>query len=149
QFASATSIGNCRIIRTKEDINTSKVRLRITKSPVGVALSDFGLFREAQITASSNLKPTVTSGMNAARHLNAGAGSNIALQPLKNPANQLAGYHPYRAPNDSSSLKIWFTKPASSLLESCPVGNGRLGAMMFGGINQERIVLNELTMWSG
>ena len=44
---------------------------------------------------------------------------------------------------------IWFNAPANDFTESSPMGNGRLGAMMFGGVNDERIVLNESSMWSG
>lgn len=44
---------------------------------------------------------------------------------------------------------IWFDAPAKDFTESSPMGNGRLGAMMFGGVNDERIVLNESSMWSG
>lgn len=44
---------------------------------------------------------------------------------------------------------IWFTEPASHFTASCPMGNGRLGAMVFGGTTHERVVLNESTMWSG
>jgi alpha-L-fucosidase 2 len=44
---------------------------------------------------------------------------------------------------------IWFDAPANDFTESSPVGNGRLGAMMFGGVNDERIVLNESSAWSG
>jgi alpha-L-fucosidase 2 len=39
--------------------------------------------------------------------------------------------------------------PAKNFTESSPMGNGRLGAMMFGGANDERIVLNESSVWSG
>ena len=46
-------------------------------------------------------------------------------------------------------LLIWFDRPAASFLESVPVGNGRLGGMLFGGVDRERVVLNELTLWSG
>jgi alpha-L-fucosidase len=46
QVASATSIGGNRLIRLGQDITTNKVRLRVTKSPVCIALSDFGLYRE-------------------------------------------------------------------------------------------------------
>src|SRR6266508_3375807 len=38
---------------------------------------------------------------------------------------------------------IWFDTPAANFTESTPLGNGRLGAMMFGGVDEERIVLNE------
>src|SRR5580658_7816816 len=48
-----------------------------------------------------------------------------------------------------SETTIWFDAPANDFTESSPMGNGRLGAMMFGGVNDERIVLNESSMWSG
>jgi alpha-L-fucosidase 2 len=44
---------------------------------------------------------------------------------------------------------IWFDVPAKNFTESCPLGNGRLGAMDFGGVADERIVLNEDSLWSG
>ncbi len=44
---------------------------------------------------------------------------------------------------------IWFGAPAGNFTESSPLGNGRLGAMMFGGVDEERIVLNESSVWSG
>ena len=44
---------------------------------------------------------------------------------------------------------IWFDQPAKEFTESSPMGNGRLGAMMFGGVDEERIVLNESSVWSG
>ncbi len=46
QIASATSIGSNRLIRLPQNITTNKVRLRITQSPVSIALSDFGLYKE-------------------------------------------------------------------------------------------------------
>jgi alpha-L-fucosidase 2 len=42
-----------------------------------------------------------------------------------------------------------FDAPAAHFTQSCPLGNGRLGAMVFGGIDEERMVLNEGTLWSG
>ena len=44
---------------------------------------------------------------------------------------------------------IWFDKPAKTWEEALPLGNGKLGAMVFGGIEHERIALNEETMWYG
>jgi alpha-L-fucosidase 2 len=44
---------------------------------------------------------------------------------------------------------LWYRRPASAWLEALPVGNGRLGGMVFGGIDRERIQLNEETVWSG
>ena len=51
------------------------------------------------------------------------------------------------APNEKFSL--WFRRPAKNWDEALPIGNGRLGAMIFGGIEGERIQLNEDTLWSG
>jgi alpha-L-fucosidase 2 len=47
------------------------------------------------------------------------------------------------------SLKLWYNKPASRWTEALPVGNGRIGAMIFGGVDEELIQLNESTLWSG
>jgi alpha-L-fucosidase 2 len=46
-------------------------------------------------------------------------------------------------------MSLWFTSPANTYLESCPLGNGRLGAMDFGGVDECRVVLNEASVWSG
>jgi len=50
---------------------------------------------------------------------------------------------------EQQPLKLWYTQPASEWMKSVPLGNGRLGAMVFGGIQKETIALNEITMWSG
>jgi alpha-L-fucosidase 2 len=47
------------------------------------------------------------------------------------------------------SLELWYDRPATNWNEALPVGNGRIGAMVFGGIAEERIQLNEETVWSG
>jgi len=44
---------------------------------------------------------------------------------------------------------LWFDAPAQKFTQSLPLGNGRLGAMIFGGVEEDRIVLNESSMWSG
>ena len=44
---------------------------------------------------------------------------------------------------------LWFRKPAAFWNEALPVGNGRLGAMIFGGVADERLQLNEDTLWDG
>lgn len=46
-------------------------------------------------------------------------------------------------------LKLCYNKPAETWTEALPVGNGRLGAMVFGGIDTELLQLNEATFWSG
>src|SRR5262249_21636111 len=44
---------------------------------------------------------------------------------------------------------MWFDKPAERWLQALPVGNGRLGAMVFGDPRRERLHLTESTLWSG
>ena len=51
--------------------------------------------------------------------------------------------------NPPSGMKIWFNHPADSWNEALPVGNGRLGAMIFGGVEKERLELNEKSVWTG
>jgi alpha-L-fucosidase 2 len=45
--------------------------------------------------------------------------------------------------------RIWFDKPAPQWADALPLGNGRMGAMVFGNHRVERIALNEDTLWSG
>jgi alpha-L-fucosidase 2 len=46
-------------------------------------------------------------------------------------------------------MKLWYVKPAHEWTEALPVGNGRLGAMVFGSVKTERLQLNEDTVWAG
>jgi alpha-L-fucosidase 2 len=55
----------------------------------------------------------------------------------------------FSQPPTVGSLELWYSRPAQRWLESLPVGNGRIGAMVFGGMPEERIALNESTFWSG
>jgi alpha-L-fucosidase 2 len=48
-----------------------------------------------------------------------------------------------------SPLTLWYRQPAAQWVEALPLGNGRLGAMVFGGVDAERLQLNEDTLWSG
>ena len=48
-----------------------------------------------------------------------------------------------------SDLRLWYGQPASEWNEALPIGNGRLAAMVFGGVESERIQLNEETIWAG
>jgi alpha-L-fucosidase 2 len=49
----------------------------------------------------------------------------------------------------SDELKLWYDQPASAWEEALPLGNGRLGAMVYGGVERETIQLNEDTFWAG
>ena len=46
-------------------------------------------------------------------------------------------------------LQIWFDKPAAQWEATLPLGNGRLGMTPDGGVEKEKIVLNDITLWSG
>jgi alpha-L-fucosidase 2 len=49
----------------------------------------------------------------------------------------------------NDNLKLWYDTPAGQWVEALPVGNGRLGAMVFGNPGREKLQLNEETIWSG
>ena len=52
-------------------------------------------------------------------------------------------------PAETEGLKLWYDTPAGEWVEALPVGNGRMGAMVFGTPSTERLQLNEETVWSG
>jgi alpha-L-fucosidase 2 len=49
----------------------------------------------------------------------------------------------------SQPPSLWYRQPATKWTEALPIGNGRLGAMVFGGTAQEKLQLNESTLWAG
>jgi alpha-L-fucosidase 2 len=53
------------------------------------------------------------------------------------------------AKQTNSDLKLWYTQPASKWLEALPIGNGSLGGMIFGGVEQEHIQFNEESLITG
>lgn len=53
------------------------------------------------------------------------------------------------ATDSCETTELWYAQPAEVWMESLPIGNGRLGAMTYGGIEEEKLALNESTMWSG
>lgn len=50
---------------------------------------------------------------------------------------------------NSSSQELTFKSPAEKFTQALPLGNGRIGALVFGGTQQDRIALNEISLWSG
>ena len=53
------------------------------------------------------------------------------------------------AKDEPGNLRLWYGKPATKWTEALPIGNGRLGAMIFGGVENDRIQFNEETLWTG
>ena len=50
---------------------------------------------------------------------------------------------------ENDNLKLWYEQPASVWEEALPIGNGRLGAMVYGGKSTDHIQFNEETLWTG
>ena len=53
------------------------------------------------------------------------------------------------AASEGNVYRLWYRQPAATWNEALPVGNGRLGGMVFGGVEAERIQINEDTVWAG
>ena len=52
-------------------------------------------------------------------------------------------------PAAKAGLALWYDKPSEKWTDALPLGNGRMGAMVFGGVDRERLALNEDTLYSG
>lgn len=82
--------------------------------------------------------------------LEAGIGAGLALRgaaPLLGAGEAAAAPEAPEAPGQD--LTLWYRQPAARWVEALPVGNGRIGGMLFGDPHRERIQLNEDTLWSG
>ncbi|WP_156032725.1 glycoside hydrolase N-terminal domain-containing protein [Prevotella sp. 10(H)] len=56
---------------------------------------------------------------------------------------------PINQDQKDSVNKLWYSQPAKEWMESLPLGNGRMGITAFGGVEDEMITLNEITLWAG
>src|SRR5215207_11059903 len=61
----------------------------------------------------------------------------------------LAAPIPVRGQLAAKPLSLWYDAPATQWVEALPLGNGRIGAMVYGGTARERIQFNESTIWTG
>jgi alpha-L-fucosidase 2 len=53
-------------------------------------------------------------------------------------------------PRKSEDLRLWYKQPATVWMQQAlPIGNGKIGAMIFGGVAEEHIQFNEKSVWSG
>ncbi len=73
------------------------------------------------------------------------AGLALGASPALLGARPAAPAHAQARPDEC----LWYREPAGAWTEALPVGNGRLGAMVFGRVAQERLQLNENTLWAG
>ncbi|MEO6000093.1 MAG: glycoside hydrolase N-terminal domain-containing protein [Chitinophagaceae bacterium] len=53
------------------------------------------------------------------------------------------------AQNKTPELKLWYRQAAAKWTDALPIGNGRMGGMIFGGVDKDRIQFNEETLWTG
>lgn len=91
---------------------------------------------DAHVSLSSNGPPVISR-----RDVLGGAAALTA-------ALHVDGARAADEPPPSDAL-LWYRQPATVWTEALPIGNGRLGAMIFGGVAQERLQLNEDTLWTG
>ncbi|MDR3328553.1 MAG: glycoside hydrolase family 95 protein [Prevotellaceae bacterium] len=73
--------------------------------------------------------------------------TRVNVSPLALAAALLCGACACEQPQQS--LQLWYNQPAEKWLDAAPLGNGRLGAMVYGGVDTDRIALNESSLWSG
>jgi alpha-L-fucosidase 2 len=82
-----------------------------------------------------------------------GAMAMSAIAPVSSAAEpataKIALPVPTSRPAPESTLVLWYNQPAANWNEALPLGNGRLGAMVFGSPTRERLQLNEDTLWAG
>ncbi|MGH9802073.1 MAG: glycoside hydrolase family 95 protein, partial [Blastocatellia bacterium] len=71
------------------------------------------------------------------------------LKLLSVGALTLAADLPAAAQTQTNSNLMWYRQPAKNWNEALPIGNGRLGGMVFGGVSEERIQINEDSIWAG
>ncbi|MBN6152254.1 glycoside hydrolase family 95 protein [Xanthomonas sp. AmX2] len=84
------------------------------------------------------------------RGLCAALGVGVAAAALPWPSSaRAAAAKAAPPPPGPDALTLWYRQPATQWVEALPVGNGRLGAMVWGGIAHERVQLNEDTLYAG
>lgn len=71
----------------------------------------------------------------------------LAIQVSCTPNTQTGSQKP--SSKTERDMVLWYRQPGEKWLEGLPIGNGYIGAMVFGGIQKERIALNESSFWSG
>jgi alpha-L-fucosidase 2 len=78
------------------------------------------------------------------------AGGKMKLQP---PKAWIAPMQPAKLSGEATAPEdgwvLWYRRPAAKWEEALPIGNGRLGAMVFGGVAREHLQFNEDTVWAG
>lgn len=90
--------------------------------------------------------PTDSAGLISRRHILTGS---LALSLLPALAQSQAQAHNTGLSGTGPTKRLSFQKPATHMMEALPVGNGRMGAMVYGGVATERLQLNHIELWAG
>lgn len=77
------------------------------------------------------------------------AGLGAAAMPAAEAVGSVFSAAQPQQPEFGANSDLFYLKPAQHWTEALPIGNGRLGAMHFGGVQEDRIQLNEGTLWAG
>jgi hypothetical protein len=72
-----------------------------------------------------------------------------AVAPAASQAQKLAQRQEQPQDADPSAQRLWYKRPADEWAQALPIGNGRLGAMLYGGLSTERLQLNENSFFAG
>ncbi len=95
------------------------------------AIAPEGVIGDWKLEANAPAKIAATAGTLPLKRTDADAEFTSSNEPPKEP------------------LSLWYRQPAKQWVEALPLGNGRLGAMLFGGIQNERLQFNEDSLWTG
>lgn len=141
-------------------------KMSISKSPLRIGMDSEGDNRfQGRIKRAAIYNRALTADEIAARFTGAAAPNGVVAEwnleansPTK--ITPIAGYIPLKrtdadaefiASNEppKEPLSLWYKQPAKQWTEALPVGNGRMGAMLFGGLQNEHVQFNEDTIWTG
>jgi alpha-L-fucosidase 2 len=112
-----------------------------------IELGGLWLMRPGSFDAKPQPRPELVQLQQRAIKAFQAAGRAEALQPGLIGQIVEAAIQPHS--QSGAMHTLWYQRPAARWTEALPVGNGRLGAMVFGGIDHERLQLNEDSVWAG
>jgi len=110
------------------------------------------IFQHPQMHPSILLRPTFKDIRNVAASLSLcllGIAFSASGSESLNSQSARTSAEAFLPTKSLGDMKLWYRQPASKWLEAMPIGNGLMGAMIFGGTHEERIALNESSFWSG
>lgn len=115
----------------------------------GTLQSNFSEVKLVCLRPKDDVKATTGATLTILRFPNvslpAGFFASVSSEALK----ALTWLSPVMVCSAVQSQRLWYRQPAARWEEALPLGNGHLGAMLFGGVSDERLSLNADTLWGG